>query len=85
MDIKLIIAEIGTVSEKKNVTLKCTFKKGLAKQTLYLLVDEEDAKALKVGDNIIDQVPSNFAVRESTFLGGEDGTTEITTKWIEPR
>lgn len=76
-----ILLSIGEVSAKGNVTLKISYKKGLIKQTLYILADEADTKTLKVGADISDMMPENFVIRTSILIG-EDGQ-EIVTKWIE--
>lgn len=76
-----ILLSIGDVSAKGNVTLKLSYKKGLIKQTLYILADEADTKELKVGQDITDMMPESFVIRESHMIG--DDQQEIVTKWIE--
>lgn len=78
----IIISKIGEVTEKKNVTLTVTYKKGLVKQSLLLLTEEADVKDLKVGQDITDAIPENFKVRESEFISETDGTV-VRNKWIE--
>lgn len=75
-----IILSIGDASEKGNVTLKLSFKKGLVKQTLYLLTDAVDAKDLKVNQDISAMIPDTFSIRESILVVDEG---QIVTKWIE--
>jgi hypothetical protein len=76
-----ILLSIGDLSAKGNVSLKISYKKGLIKQTLYILADEADTKELKVGQDITDMMPDNFVIRPSILIGDEG--QEIVTKWIE--
>lgn len=77
----MIIAKIGEATEKGNVVLAVSYKKGLVKQQLMLLTEAVDAKELEIGQDISAMIPESFKVRETEFAGtnGEN----VRCKWIE--
>ncbi len=77
MNYSMIITEIGKVTAKGNQSLKMSYKKGLIKQTLYLLTSPEQASEVKLGDDVASQIPSDFKIRESI---GDNGAV---LKWVE--
>ena len=79
----LVIAAIGEVTEKLNVTLSLKYtKNGFSPSNCYIMLPKENMEAmgLELGDDILEVVGA-FTLRESPWVN-RDGE-EVVSYWVQ--
>lgn len=89
---QILVASVGDVSKKGNISLGVSIRKGFAKKPAYILTDEAGiadlVEALKLDDpskligSDITSMCEGFEETVSTFVG-DDGAERSYT-WLEP-
>ena len=82
---KVIIKVVNPVTDKGNVTLKCSVKRGIAHATVYVLSDPDSVKEHSLKEEMdITKLVEGFKSVNSEMINEETGVVSHFT-WLTPQ